>query len=598
MKLLCFSPNDAVWRWTLPQAQFLEAFKQRNDEVVYVYCDREYSSMCVSMASSGVSFSASPEQKNAICDVCVRQSALVRSEFGFDGRSLRSFIVDGEREEADHIATSSAMEQLVDFRVDGVPIGKFALFETIIQTKSISEKLSSDAERFYRTNFRNTFLTAVAVRRMLSELKPDVGLSYHTAYAYNRTFQSMAEAQGIPVWFLNASLNVAELDSHLLAARSEPEAMFRKLLTDWPRFRHLACEPPQIARAADHLVSLMSGGGFAYSRAMQRVGEPSLRRLGCPPGKKVLLAMLSSYDELLAAEVAGFGWSTRNDVFGSQVEWVRWLFAFARARDDVHVVIRAHPREFPINGKGVRSEHSFLLEEVFAQRPANVSINLPADGIALYDLLVESDVALVAWSSAGMEAGLLGIPVVTYAGDVTLYPRELAFDATSRTQYEAMINEAIDAGWSIERARKFFRWAVLMLSRTRIDLTNGAAVPVRRSKIAALAVRARNKVLATLTPWSREKWALKLRPRVLRDAPRIWDLIDRRLDAFQDQEPEQSGDPGRELAAIRRELDRIERLITRMRGYRSLRLLHLLGERQAINGSFRARIFQRLRKVA
>ncbi len=37
-----------------PQAQFLEALQQRGDEIIYVYCDREYSSFCMSMASSGV----------------------------------------------------------------------------------------------------------------------------------------------------------------------------------------------------------------------------------------------------------------------------------------------------------------------------------------------------------------------------------------------------------------------------------------------------------------------------------------------------------------------------------------------------------------
>jgi hypothetical protein len=306
-----------------------------------------------------------------------------------------------------------------------------------------------------------------------------------------------------------------------------------------------------------------------------------MSQLGCKPGKKLILAALSSYDELLAAEVAGFGWSTHNDVFASQLEWVEWLFEYARSRDDVHIVIRVHPREFPINGVGGRSEHSLQLEKVFIRRPSSVSINLPSDGIALYDLLVESDVLLVAWSSAGMEAGMLGIPVVSYAGDVTLYPRSLLFDATTRVQYRGMIEDALQSGWSIERARLFFRWAVLLLKRSRIDLTNGAKVPVRRSKIKSFATRARNRLLTILSPWSREWWSLTLRPRMLQDAPRIYDLIDRGLDGFQDQDVGQSsGDADSELTAVYNEIGDIAHLISSARGYSSSRLEHLLARSQ------------------
>src|SRR5437868_227581 len=431
VRVVCFSPNDAVWRWTLPQAQFLEALQQRGDEIVYVYCDREYSSFCMSMASSGVRFSDDAETKKAVCDKCVLQSELVRSRFGFAGRSLRSFLNAADIEFADQLSREGSIHELYDHIEHGLSIGRLALYETIIQTKSISEDLSPEAQRFYRSNFRNTLISVRASKTMLDELKPDIGISYHTAYAYNRAFQRVFEAANIPVWFLNASFNVAELDTHLIAAKSDPEFLFRKMLEDWPRFENLACADEDVASAADHLFALMRGGGFGYSNSMQRGTAGVLEKLGCSPGKKVAAALLSSYDELLAAGLAGFGWSTQNQVFSTQIEWVQWLFEFARSRPDIHLVVRVHPREFAVNGKGGRSEHSYLLEAAFADKPENASINLPLDGIALYDLLMEVDAALIAWTSAGMDAGMLGVPVVTYAGDVLLFPRQLTYDAKS-----------------------------------------------------------------------------------------------------------------------------------------------------------------------
>jgi hypothetical protein len=567
VRIVCFSPNDAVWIWTLPQAQFLEVLRQRGDEIIYVYCDREYSSFCMSMASSGVRFADDASTKRAVCDVCVRQSEVVRTQLGFSGRALRSFLRPEDVAAADRLSLEGSIEDLYNHVEHGVSVGRFALYETIIQTKSASKDLAPEAQSLYRSVFRNTMISVSASRAMLHELKPDVGISYHTAYAYNRAFQRVFETDNVPVWFLNASLNVAEIHTHLIAARSDPEVMFRKLLDDWPRFKDIACAENDLAYAADHLLALMSGGGFGYSNSMRR-GITSVReKVGCPPGKKVVAALLSSYDELLASELAEFGWTTRNAVFSSQVEWVKWLFEFARARPDIHLVVRVHPREFAVNGKGGRSEHSYLLEAAFLDKPDNVSINLPSDGIALYDLLMEVDAALIAWSSAGMEAGMLGVPVVTYAGDVLLFPRQLTYDARSREEYARLVDQAIGAGWSLERSREFFRWAVLMMTRNRIDMTNGAITPTRQSPLGRLARRVSRRLMLATTSSSREELALRRRPRQLKDKAKVYSLIDRTLSAFYDDDVAlEHCDLHDETDALRRQLRRISDFVKKRRG--------------------------------
>ena len=579
MRIVCFSPNDAVWLWTLPQAQFLESVQQRGDEIIYIYCDRVYSSFCMSMASHGVSFSDSPAAKEAICDICSQQSKMVRTQLNFASRSLRSFVKVQDIDNADRLSRERPVEELYDYCEYDLPIGRLALYETIIQTKSISRDLSPEARSFYRSNFRNTLISVRASKAILDELKPDVGVSYHTAYAYNRAFQRVLEARNVPVWFLNASMNVAELSTHLIAAKSDPEQMFRKMLGDWQRFEEVPCADEDIASSADHLLALMSGGGFGYSNSIRRGNVGVLERLGYLPGRKVVAALLSSYDELLAAELAGFGWTTKNEVFSSQIEWVKWLFDFARSRPDVHLIVRVHPREFAINGKGGRSEHSYRLDSIFSERPDNVSINLPSDGIAVYDLLMEVDAALVAWTSTGMEAGMLGIPVVTYAGDVLLFPRKLTYDAKTRQEYAKFVGEAIDAGWSLERSRAFFRWAVLRLIRTRIDMTNGVKTATRQNAISHFVRRAFNRILLAIAFSSREQLALWRRPRRLRDATRIYSLIDQNLSAFyDDQSAIVDSKLDEETDALTRQLRRIAEFVAKRRGVAPAKLNAMIAQ--------------------
>jgi predicted nucleic-acid-binding Zn-ribbon protein len=225
VRVVCFSPNDAVWRWSLPQAQFLEALRQRGDEIIYIYCDREYSSFCMSMASSGIRFSDSADAKKAVCDKCVQQAKLVRTELNFTGRPLRSFLKVEDIEYADRLCRERQLEELYDHVEDGLSVGRLALYETIIQTKSISKKLSLESEGFYRSSFRNTLISVRASKAMLDELKPDVGISYHTAYAYNRAFQRVFEAGNVPVWFLNASLT-SRNKIHILSSRGRIRNFF------------------------------------------------------------------------------------------------------------------------------------------------------------------------------------------------------------------------------------------------------------------------------------------------------------------------------------------------------------------------------------
>lgn len=577
MRILCFSPNDAVWRWTLPQAQFLEALKQRGDSIDYLYCDRTFSTYCMSMASSGVGVDAPEEAKKAVCDRCTGVSKLVREQFGFSGHPVHGFLTDEERRQASEIASHASVDEMTTYKFEGIPIGKFALYEAIIQTKSISMNLSPSAERLYRLLLENCILTAFATRRAIDQLKPDAGISYHTAYSYNRTFQHLAESRGRPVWFLNASFSAAELDTHLVAARSDPELLFRRMLTDWDRFKDTPSSQAQLQAATDHLLSLMRGGGFAYSTAMKQRRNTALEQLGCPPGKKVLLAALSSYDELFASDASGFGWPIQSSVFDDQIDWIRWLFDFARSRPDVHIIIRVHPREFPIGNMGPRSEHALMLEKVFASHPENVSINLPTDGIALYELLLGTDVVLIAWSSAGLEAGMLGIPVVTWFGEAMLFPGSLTFEAKNRGEYGAMVEAALASPWLLERARLFFRWAVMMLVRTRVDMTNDRAPSVRSRGAARFIRRGFNYLRRRVTPWTDEKWAIMRRPKRLHDAPTIRALLDQQLPVFYDYEgvkwaPELSD----ETANLRRELNTIADVVRESTGHRAERLEAML----------------------
>ena len=68
------------------------------------------------------------------------------------------------------------------------------------------------------------------------------------------------------------------------------------------------------------------------------------------------------------------------------------------------------------------SDHAKMLQDAFVTLPRNVKVNWPTDTVSLYDLARITDVFANAWSSAGKEMAWLGLPVVLYSPELTLYP--------------------------------------------------------------------------------------------------------------------------------------------------------------------------------
>jgi hypothetical protein len=525
MKILCFSPNDAIWLWTFSQANFLETLQNRGDEITYLYCDRTLCSYCTVMAVHGLMPTDTTQKKDDVCRECVSSSSLVRRKYGFTGVALHSLLEKDDYEEADALSGAKSVDDLIKYRQENLEIGKIALYEAVIQSKHIKSKIDGLAEVIYRPLFRNSLLVAKATRRILDFLKPEVCVSYHTAYAYNRTFEVVAESSHVPVYSVTASFNMDELDSHLVAYRGDPLLNLKRLVKYWPEIESQACSKHEINTAATHIKALLSGRGYAFSVAVQSSANYIATGVG-----KLVLVVLSSYDELIAAELAGFpGWSTRNDTFDSQVDWVEWILEFAAKRADTQFVIRVHPREFPINGQGRKSEHVDQLMKAFAKRTPNVHINMPADRVPLYDLMLRADAVLVSWSSAGMEAGMFGIPVVTYFGESLAYPPSLLYEARTREEYREKVCEALQRDWSFEQSRQFFRWAVLLLVRSRIRVTPEGLV---RNPLYKIVKRTLRYMRRKIMPWSDQEWQVALRWRTLPEKDKVYQLIDGRFDGF------------------------------------------------------------------
>jgi CDP-glycerol glycerophosphotransferase (TagB/SpsB family) len=109
-----------------------------------------------------------------------------------------------------------------------------------------------------------------------------------------------------------------------------------------------------------------------------------------------------------------FGNGAVQKLFTNQLEWAKWLISYVGGRNDLHLIIRIHPREFPNKRENVRAPHlDSFISSLGANLPQNVSLNLPDQEISIYDLIPIVNVLLNSTSSVGVEFAAFGIPVIT-----------------------------------------------------------------------------------------------------------------------------------------------------------------------------------------
>src|ERR1700683_1945002 len=392
LKILFFAPHTAVWIHSFPEALVAEALQQSGHEIIYVACGGFLSSHCVAMSAFKVPFEAARSDKERICSLCKKNEAIIREQFGFSGPDLTGLANADDLRFAEDLLTSTAPEKYFEMVLDGVEVGRMALYEILIQIKKGTLDLVPGEWLRYRARIKNAIVVLRVAQRLFDEHRPDRVVVYNALYSVNRVICRLAEIRGVPQYYLHAGDNLSKRLQTLVLARNHAFYYYDYLRSIWPRFRERPCSLQAMRSSTDHLLEVAKGrSAWAYSAA-SKPGVDIRKIFGIREDQKIMCASMSSDDERFGGEIAGVLPSLDGLLFPKQVDWIRALIDYVVDRKDLFLVIRVHPREFPNKREGVLSEHAKTLMTAFATLPANVKVNWPADDISLFDLANITDV--------------------------------------------------------------------------------------------------------------------------------------------------------------------------------------------------------------
>lgn len=552
MKVLFFAPHAGVWQHAFPEALVADAIRTAGAELVYITCGGAFGNYCITMGARGVPIDADPAEKRAVCEMCQASRDRLRSGFVFRGTDLEASLTREDHDRIERILAAADPHDIVSLEVDGIGIGRLSLYEFMIERKKLHVELTPDEWNVFRPRLANALRSLLAARRIIEQERHDRVVTYNSLYSVNAAWRAIANQRGIPFYFLHGGLSVHKRLQRIFLGRDSTLEWWNRIVAAWPRYRDIPCSAAELAEVTKHYVRMFRGASvFAYSAPKSAEGVDVRKRFGVGPNQKLLVASMSSYDEYVAAAVVGGVPDQSTLLFPTQIEWIRALAEWMHTRPDLFLLIRVHPREFPNQRDGLKSEHATALEQELALLPDNVKVNWPTDKLSIYDVAEQADAFLNAWSTAGKEMTLLGLPVVTYCPTALQYPPELNYVGTTKETYFAAIEEALRDGWSFERVRKAYRWCVLEYVRGLVDISD--AFDMSEEPARSLLQRARNLVLSRAP--IRQHYDLIRRPRTLANQRRLAEAMLRGDETL--LEPATSASPEDETAALRHEVRRL-----------------------------------------
>jgi hypothetical protein len=503
-KILFFAPHAAIWSHAFPEALVAETLQQGGNEVIYVTCGTVFKEYCTAMSAYGLVQESSPSSKVRICEMCQMNKGIIREQFDLQGYDLEKKLTLEDQKKIDSILSQINQENYLDLKVDEISIAHCALYEFLLQHKKSNLTFSELEWSRYRIALKNTLISYFTCRTILEEEKPDRVLTYNSLYSVNWIFCQLAEKLGIPTYSLHAGGNLSNRLGTLMIGRESTLAFLKNIISYWPEYKNMACSKESLKFVTDHFIELFRGKSiFAYSSSKQKGNTESIReRFSIASSQKILVATMSSYDERFAAETIGAIPNDYQLLFPKQVDWIRALIEYAKNREDLFLIVRVHPREFPNKRESVKSEHAKMLEVLFEKLPINIGINWPTDNLSIYDLAEETDVFLNAWSSVGKEMSVFGIPVVLYSPQLIFYPADLNYVGTTEIDYFAQIEKALQDGWNFEHIRQAYRWYSLEFEKSLVIFSNDFGPEnlktARKNLVLSFAQRAYNKLTVVL----------------------------------------------------------------------------------------------------
>lgn len=470
--VVLFIPEAGIYPFMRGLGVLGDALKQQGVTVLATRCTGQML-RCPMLAMKHISADASAEERNKVCKTCTKRFDAAQKKYGFLSIELSRLVNHQVLDEINALVDNS--ECLLDIQYRGFPVGNISQYDFILETKfPYSEELQAEHKQLFAVYVKNTALTIALTDLICETYDPSLIITFNE-YAQCQAVRYSAERHGVRRMALTYPVHF-----NVDASRF---SLWEKTCEVW-RYHHCQrwFEGKDIPIASEHVLECwrdslfrMFGRGSHIFSSQKKVDPGEIwKKLKLKEGRKTIVVYTSSQDERVSVDTAMKVWNEDTppqDAFSSQIEWLSMLLEYSKQRDDVQIVVRLHPREGAAKF-GFDSKHLGELKQVFKTNTDNFIIIWPNDPVSSYDVMELADVCLVAWSLMGQEAARLGVPVLSFAGNMFYPDDDFIQVATNPQEYKNKLDAILQMDFTFShlvKACRFYHWRTFLLS---LDLSD------------------------------------------------------------------------------------------------------------------------------
>lgn len=328
------------------------------------------------------------------CSACQAQSFHMYPQPGTANAMLRGFEVYKDDRLEEKMARLN-LPQLTAFTFEGMPLGALVLptMRWVLRRHNLPD---DDAHRdLYRHYIRSAWSVADAFGKVMNEVNPRMVIVFNGQFFPEATVRYLAHKRGLPVITHEVGLQP------MTAFFTPGEATAYPI--DIPESFEL--NDAQNARLDAYLEQRFQGNfsmaGVRFWPEMKPLSAEFWQRAG------QFRQIVPVFTNVIFDTSQGHA----NVLFENMFAWLDQVMEIARAHPETFFVIRAHPDEAR-PGKAARENVAGWVQQSGAADLTNVLFVDSSEYISSYELIQKSKFVLIYNSTIGMEASLLGAPVL------------------------------------------------------------------------------------------------------------------------------------------------------------------------------------------
>lgn len=366
-------------------------------EVTIITCDASRAALCPAQRALGFDAGASPSELRQVCRRCSSVSPISKK---FSYRSLASA-------SSGFFEIPESLDSLLTLEVDGHQLGRSAVYDYLLSVKKRPSELTDEDLPNIKAAVTDSVDIFTRMRDLLRSEKFDVLIINNELYGMCAAAKAAAAAEGCETLNLNLGWGRTFLDKSLWFSRDSDEYVYvaNDLTTS-----HL-----DATKLSAPLVDLLEKelAHRLYRRHSLSYGVKRRSRTDLSSSQMIAnqcraALVLSSEDEQMTyAFVKG---QPQPNI--DQSGLLRNFLAVARDSPNEAFFVRMHPRMGPNRRDRGSSSARWALEEILADAPRNLFFDPVGNERPIVEVLRASRSIVVSWSSIGLDAASLGIPVI------------------------------------------------------------------------------------------------------------------------------------------------------------------------------------------